>query len=99
MTTPILLEQLMSDLPAARHAGLSRLTDRERRVLQLMSLGLRNCGIAQRMGRTETVVEKHISAIFEKLGLSRAGTPYDRRVKASRIYLLASYDSATASCG
>jgi DNA-binding NarL/FixJ family response regulator len=89
VTTPLLLEQLMSDLPAGRRADLSRLTNREHRVLQLMSLGLRNCGIAERMGRTETVVEKHISGIFEKLGLVRAGTPYDRRVKACRVYLLA----------
>jgi DNA-binding NarL/FixJ family response regulator len=60
---------------------LGELTPREREVLELMAEGLSNHGIAVRLVVTERAVEKHVTNIFAKLGLT--ATPEDhRRVRA-----------------
>jgi len=43
------------------------LTDREREVLDLMAVGLRNHGIAERLGLSEKTVRNHVSAVLVKL--------------------------------
>jgi DNA-binding NarL/FixJ family response regulator len=60
-----------------RNDPLAVLTPREREVLQLMAEGRSNQGIAERLVITERAVEKHITAILDKLGL--APTPDDHR--------------------
>lgn len=45
------------------------LTDRERGVLDLLSDGLSNAGIAERLGLTEKTVKNHLYNIFAKLGV------------------------------
>jgi DNA-binding NarL/FixJ family response regulator len=43
------------------------LTDREREVLDLLAVGLRNHGIADRLGLSEKTVRNHVSTVLTKL--------------------------------
>ncbi|MGX2997432.1 response regulator transcription factor [Streptomyces sp. JNUCC 64] len=65
---------------------LARLTAREREVLAEMAQGHGNAAIAGRLHISQSAVEKHINAIFEKLELP-GGTGYSRRVLAVLRYL------------
>lgn len=71
---------VVSRLLGAR-PGLDSLSVRERQTLELMAEGLTNAGIARRMTITQRAVEKHVAAIFDKLGLER-GEDEHRRVLA-----------------
>jgi DNA-binding NarL/FixJ family response regulator len=62
------------------------LSPREREVLALMAEGRSNAAIAARLVVTDGAVEKHISAIFAKLGLGPASDDH-RRVLAVLAYL------------
>jgi DNA-binding NarL/FixJ family response regulator len=65
---------------------LSRLTPRERDVLELMAEGRSNQGIAEKLVVTERAVEKHVTNIFGKLRLPAAPEDH-RRVLAVLSYL------------
>jgi DNA-binding NarL/FixJ family response regulator len=65
---------------------LDTLTEREREVLAAMAEGLTNREIAGRMFVSERAVERHVTSIFDKLGLS-AGDGGHRRVLAVLAYL------------
>jgi DNA-binding NarL/FixJ family response regulator len=65
---------------------LDTLTAREREVLELMAEGQTNRAIAEHLSVTERAVERHVTAIFEKLGLSAADGGH-RRVLAVLAYL------------
>ncbi|MFD0687147.1 response regulator [Actinomadura fibrosa] len=65
---------------------LSRLTPRERDVLDHMAQGHTNASVAAQLHISQSAVEKHVNAIFDKLDLSRA-TGYSRRVLAVLRYL------------
>jgi DNA-binding NarL/FixJ family response regulator/class 3 adenylate cyclase len=67
---------------------IDQLTPREREVLELMAEGLSNIAIAERLVVTERAVEKHVTSIFGKLGLS-AGSEHHRRVLAVLAFLRA----------
>ncbi len=69
-----------------REDPLSKLTPREREVLELIAEGRSNQGIAQRLVVTERAVEKHVTSIFAKLGLPAAPADH-RRVLAVLAYL------------
>ena len=74
-------------LNATRHASaLATLTAREHDVLALMAEGRSNGAIAGRIAVSERAVEKHISNIFSKLGLSPSDADH-RRVLAVLSYL------------
>jgi DNA-binding NarL/FixJ family response regulator len=62
------------------------LSPRERDVLELMAQGRSNQGISEGLVITESAVEKHVTAIFEKLGLDRSGDGH-RRVLAVLTFL------------
>lgn len=65
---------------------LARLTPRERDVLEHMAQGLSNTSIAERLYVSLSAVEKHVNAIFDKLGLGHT-SGYSRRVLAVLRYL------------
>jgi DNA-binding NarL/FixJ family response regulator len=65
---------------------LDTLTDRERDVLAAMAEGLTNREIAERIFISERAIERHVTSIFEKLGLA-AGDGGHRRVLAVLAYL------------
>ncbi|MFG2790954.1 LuxR C-terminal-related transcriptional regulator [Streptomyces sp. NPDC048419] len=72
---------------AARGAeALESLTAREREVLALMAEGRSNAAIAQALTVSAGTVEKHVAAVFGKLGLP-ASEDANRRVLAVLRYL------------
>jgi DNA-binding NarL/FixJ family response regulator len=68
------------------HGPLDDLSPREREVLASMAEGKSNHGIAEALVVTEAAVEKHITAIFHKLGLGPTPTGH-RRVLAALTFL------------
>jgi DNA-binding NarL/FixJ family response regulator len=65
---------------------LAELTPREREVLALIAEGRSNAAIAERLSVTVGAIERHVTSIFDKLGLRT--TPDDhRRVLAVLQYL------------
>jgi DNA-binding NarL/FixJ family response regulator len=71
-----------------RREPFGALTGREREVLAGMADGESNRGIARRLFLSERAVERHITAIFAKLGV-RASEDGHRRVLAVLAYLRA----------
>ena len=70
----------------AARGRLSALTPRETEVLSRMAQGDANTSIAERLVITEKAVQKHINAIFAKLGLAEEPTSA-RRVLAVLAFL------------
>jgi DNA-binding NarL/FixJ family response regulator len=64
------------------------LTPREREVLALIAEGCSNVGIARELVVTVAAVERHVTSIFDKLGLHRSAEAH-RRVLAVLTYLRA----------
>lgn len=56
------------EAPAAERAAA--LTQRERAIVALIGEGLRNEDVARRLGISEKTVRNHLTAIFDKLGIS-----------------------------
>jgi DNA-binding NarL/FixJ family response regulator len=81
---PLVVEALLAQPSSA--ATLSRLTPREREVLGELATGFSNRTVAQRLVLSQRAVEKHINAIFAKLGLT-IDDSVDRRVKAVLMFL------------
>jgi DNA-binding NarL/FixJ family response regulator len=79
---------IVSTLLSKRRDGdpLAELTPREREVLELMAEGRSNQGIADALVLSLRAVEKYVSSIFGKLGLSSSGSD-SRRVLAVLLYL------------
>jgi DNA-binding NarL/FixJ family response regulator len=79
--------QVVSGLLADPEAGpLRALSPRERSVLELVAEGRSNKAIGERLVITQSAVQKHVSAIFNKLGLP-AGEDDDRRILAVLTYV------------
>ncbi|MDI9927355.1 response regulator transcription factor [Rhodococcus sp. IEGM 1341] len=81
---PEVVRQLLSR--TSRSNPLDRLTPRERDVLELMAQGLTNARIAADLYISVSSVEKHINAVFDKLGLTNS-IGMSRRVMAVVAYL------------
>ena len=67
---------------------IDELSGRDREVLAQMAAGVTNRGIARRMFLSERAIERHVSAIFNALGLDRCRTTH-RRVLAVLAHLRA----------
>ncbi|GAA4983789.1 response regulator transcription factor [Kineococcus glutinatus] len=65
---------------------LAQLTGREGDVLAAMAEGLSNASIAARLHVSQSAVEKHAAAIFDKLGIPSEGG-FNRRVLAVLAHL------------
>jgi DNA-binding NarL/FixJ family response regulator len=65
---------------------LDDLTPRERQVLALIAQGLSNAGIAHELVVTVAAIERHVTGIFDKLGLNQTPEAH-RRVLAVLTYL------------
>jgi DNA-binding NarL/FixJ family response regulator len=80
------VEALIAARARADASPLVELTQRELEILSEIAQGKSNMAIAQHLVLTKRAVEKHINAIFLKLGLTQA-EDFSRRVKAALIYL------------
>jgi DNA-binding NarL/FixJ family response regulator len=85
---PRVVEALMSPQRPDVPRELAQLTPREREVLAAMAEGSNNGAIAAKLFLSERAVEKHITAIFMKLGLTEEAEVH-RRVMAVLAYLRA----------
>ena len=79
-------EAVMQLVAGHEEGPLRRLSEREREVLALMAEGRTNQGIAAELDITPSGVEKHVAAIFTKLGLPPAESAH-RRVLAVVAWL------------
>jgi DNA-binding NarL/FixJ family response regulator len=81
---PEVVAQLLSR--RARDTRMQRLTDREASVLALIAEGRSNQAIARTLHVSEGSVEKHITAVFQKLGLEPDESG-NRRVLAALAHI------------
>jgi DNA-binding NarL/FixJ family response regulator len=81
---PDVVQQLFSR--SRRGDVLAGLTPREREVLALMAEGRSNTAIAKQLVVSDGAVEKHVSNIFQKLGLAQSPEDH-RRVLAVLTYV------------
>jgi DNA-binding NarL/FixJ family response regulator len=83
---------VVATLVQATSAGpLARLSERERRVLELMAEGLTNTGIAQRLVLSERTVEAHVRHVLLKLDIPESDEG-NRRVLAVLTHLRTVHD-------
>jgi DNA-binding NarL/FixJ family response regulator len=83
---PSVVEEGMRALARRGDPGLARLSRRETEVLAAMAEGRNNAAIARSLVITQRAVEKHINAVFTKLGVSTEDGIHPR-VRAVLFYL------------
>jgi DNA-binding NarL/FixJ family response regulator len=83
---PILVDALVRGKAAIERSALADLSPRERQVLAEIAQGKSNSAIAESLVLSKGAVEKHINAIFLKLGLAFADD-VSKRVKATLLFL------------
>jgi DNA-binding NarL/FixJ family response regulator len=83
---PKVVEGLLATTARQQASPLARLTERETDVLREMAIGRSNAAIARALYLSERAVEKHINAVFAKLGLT-AEKESHRRVRAVLLFL------------
>ena len=83
---PQVVEALVRGRARVRASALNSLTPRELEVLREMAQGRGNAGIAAHLHLSESSVEKHVNAIFTKLGLTTEDLSH-RRVTAVLTFL------------
>jgi DNA-binding NarL/FixJ family response regulator len=86
MIDPEMVRLLLDSEERQHDSPLSELTPREREVLAAMAAGKSNAAIAEELVLTKRAVEKHVGAIFLKLGLPGEDV-VSRRVAAVLLYL------------
>ncbi|MGH2718507.1 MAG: response regulator [Actinomycetota bacterium] len=88
---PKVVDGLLEAQRRRAHSRLQGLTEREHEVLALMASGRNNGAIAREIVISERAVEKHINAIFRKLGLNDQ-LDVNQRVAAVLFFLQRSPD-------
>ena len=83
---PKVVEALVQVRSRAGDPGLARLTPREREVLAVIAQGKTNAAVATELVLSQHAVEKHINAIFAKLGLT-GDERHHPRVRAALMFL------------
>ena len=83
---PSMVDALVQGKVAIERSALADLSPRERQVLAEIAQGKSNAAIAESLVLTKRAVEKHINAIFLKLGLAFADD-VSKRVKAALMFL------------
>ncbi|WP_432875247.1 response regulator transcription factor [Kribbella sp. CA-245084] len=83
---PTVVERLLARKVKDAQSPLLRLTTREREVLQEMAAGRSNAATSKALFMSERAVEKHVSAVFQKLGLADE-SDVNRRVMAVLAFL------------
>jgi DNA-binding NarL/FixJ family response regulator len=83
---PQVVEALVRGRARVSASALKDLTPRELDVLREMAAGCGNAGIAAHLHLSESSVEKHVNAIFSKLGLTTEDQSH-RRVTAVLTFL------------
>jgi DNA-binding NarL/FixJ family response regulator len=83
---PLVVDELVAARAARENSPLRELTESETAILAMIAQGLSNAAIADELVVTKRAVERHINAIFLKLGL-RDAEDVSRRVKAALVYL------------
>ena len=86
LVDPVVVDQLVTARAQRDNSPLRELTERELQILAMIAEGRSNAAIADELVVTKRAVERHINAIFLKLGL-REGEDVSRRVKAALLYL------------
>jgi DNA-binding NarL/FixJ family response regulator len=81
-----IVEALVAARSRSDHSDLAELTTRELEVLAEIAQGKSNAAIAESLVLTKRAVEKHINAIFMKLGFAQADD-VSKRVKATLMFL------------
>jgi DNA-binding NarL/FixJ family response regulator len=94
---PQVVESLLARKSSQASSPLLGLTEREREVLQELATGRSNAATAKALFMSERAVEKHISSVFQKLGLVHEGD-MNRRVMAVLAFLDAT-GGATSGTG
>jgi DNA-binding NarL/FixJ family response regulator len=91
---PKVVDGLLRRRSSQASSPLLGLTEREREVLQEMATGKSNAAIGKALFMSDRAVEKHITSVFQKLGLSEEGE-VNRRVSAVVTFLEAGGHGST----
>lgn len=83
---PTVVDALVARRARLADSPMGTLTPRELDVLRAMATGSTNASIANGLSLSQSAVEKHVSSIFAKLGLTEEPA-VDRRVAAVLTYL------------
>ena len=83
---PKVVEGLMARKTQENRSALSSLTQRELEVLHEVAAGSSNAAVAKALFMSDRAVEKHVGAVFQKLGLVHEAE-VNRRVMAVLAYL------------
>lgn len=86
---PKIVEVLVQARARAENSPLAEMTPRELDVLAAVAEGKSNAAIAAQLVLTKRAIEKHVNAIFLKLGLTYSpdAEQISKRVKAALIFL------------
>ena len=85
---PLVVDALIAGRAREHSSPLDRLTPREREVLAGIAEGASNAAIADSLVLSKRAVEKHVNAVFAKLGLAEQDAgEISRRVTAALAFL------------